>query len=188
MHPWEWPTRPWMCIHVDYAGPFMGKMFWVVSDAHSKWLEIEMVLAATSRATVMQLRRMFAIYRLPELLVSDNGSAFVSKEFEDCLKGNRIRHVTSVPYHPSSNGLAERSVQTFKNSMKKGMGNDLERQLFNFLFHYKTTPHTTTGVSPAELMMVRQLRTKLDLMRPCVGARVVCKQEKQLKGISGCIL
>ena len=82
MHPWEWPTRPWMCIHVDYAGPFMGKMFLVVSDAHSKWLEIEMVAAATSRATIMQLRRMFAIYGLPELLVSDNGSVFVRRSWK----------------------------------------------------------------------------------------------------------
>jgi hypothetical protein len=71
-----------MCIHVDYAGPFMGKMFLVVSDAHSKWLEIEMVAAATSRATIMQLRRMFAIYGLPELLVSDNGSVFVRRSWK----------------------------------------------------------------------------------------------------------
>ena len=87
--------------------------------------------------------------------------------------------MTSATYHPSSNGLAERSVQTFNNGMKKGMGNDLQRQLSNFLFHYRMTPHTTTRVSPAELMMGRQLRTRPDLMRPDVGARVVRKQKKQ---------
>ena len=36
LHPWDWPERPWACIHIDYAGPFMGKMFLVVVDAHSK--------------------------------------------------------------------------------------------------------------------------------------------------------
>ena len=96
------------------------------------------------------------------------------------LKGNGIRHVTSAPYHPPSNGLAKRSVQTFKNSMKKGIGNDLQRQLSNFLFHYRTTtPATTTGVSPTELMMGQPLKTRLDLMHPDVGAHVVRKQEKQ---------
>ena len=37
LHPWEWPQRPWVRIHVDYAGPFLGKMFLVVIDSHSKW-------------------------------------------------------------------------------------------------------------------------------------------------------
>ena len=36
MHPWEWPEHPWVHIHIDYAGPFMGKMFLLVIDAHSR--------------------------------------------------------------------------------------------------------------------------------------------------------
>ena len=39
-HPWDWPERPWMRLHIDYAGPFLGKMFLVVVDAHWKWLEV----------------------------------------------------------------------------------------------------------------------------------------------------
>ena len=35
-HPWEWPQRPWARLHIDYAGPFMGKMFLITVDAHSK--------------------------------------------------------------------------------------------------------------------------------------------------------
>ena len=41
LHPWEWPNRPWTRIHGDYAGPFMGKMFLVLIDAHSKWMEVQ---------------------------------------------------------------------------------------------------------------------------------------------------
>ena len=52
LHPWEWPTQPWTCLHIDYAGPFKGKMFLVVEDAHSKWLEVEMVPSASSSNTV----------------------------------------------------------------------------------------------------------------------------------------
>ena len=36
LHPWEWPSRPWSRIHIDYVGPFMGKMFLIIIDAHSK--------------------------------------------------------------------------------------------------------------------------------------------------------
>lgn len=36
LHPWNWPERPWQRLHVDYAGPFMGRMFFVLIDAHSK--------------------------------------------------------------------------------------------------------------------------------------------------------
>ena len=53
LHPWEWPQRLWCRLHLDYAGPFMGKLFLVVVDAHSKWLEIKMVSRATSKATIV---------------------------------------------------------------------------------------------------------------------------------------
>ena len=37
LHPWEWPSRPWARLHIDHAGPFHGKPFLIVVDAHSKW-------------------------------------------------------------------------------------------------------------------------------------------------------
>ena len=39
-HPWEWPTRPWHRIHVDYAGPVGGHCFLIIVDAHSNWVDI----------------------------------------------------------------------------------------------------------------------------------------------------
>ena len=178
MHPWEWPSRPWVRIHVDYAGPFLGKMFLVVVDAHSKWMEVEVVPAATSAHTIQKLRAMFATHGLPELLVSDNGTVFTSAEFQEFLSRNGVRHLTAAPYHPSSNGLAERAVQTFKDSMKK-VSDDVQKQLSRFLFHYRSTPHTTTGLTPAEMLMGRRLRTHLDVMRPDIAARVRARQVRQ---------
>ena len=52
----------------------------------------------------------FATHDLPEMLVSDNGSVFTSAEFTDFTKQNGIQHMKSAPYHPASNGLAERAV------------------------------------------------------------------------------
>lgn len=64
------------------------------------------------------------------------------------MKNNGIRHLRSAPFHPSSNVLAERAVQTFKEGMKKVKGVTLETRLSQFLFNYRITPHATTGVSP----------------------------------------
>ena len=83
-------------------------------DAHSKWIEIKFVTNPTSAATIEHLRSIFATHGLPEMLISDNGSVFTSSEFEEFTKQIGIRHVRSAPYHPASNGLAERVVQTFK--------------------------------------------------------------------------
>ena len=57
-HPWEWPQRPWARLHIDYAGPFLGKMFLITVDAHSKWLEAHVVDNPTSTGTIRKLRHM----------------------------------------------------------------------------------------------------------------------------------
>ena len=82
LHPWEWHDRPWSRIHIDFAGPFMGKMFLIVVDAHLKWMEVSIVQSATSNSTLEKLRGLFATHGLPEVIVSDNGTAFTSTEFQ----------------------------------------------------------------------------------------------------------
>ena len=180
MHPWEWPERPWARIHIDYAGPIRGKMLLVVVDAHSKWVEAVTVSSATSQVTIEKLRHMFATHGLPEVLVSDNGTPFTSAEFSTFMEANGIRHLRSAPYHPASNGLAERAVQTLKSAIRKSDGGvSLEAVISQYLFQYRLTPHSTTGVSPAELLMNRRPRCRLDLLRPDVSGRVRQKQEQQ---------
>ncbi|XP_038064022.1 uncharacterized protein K02A2.6-like [Patiria miniata] len=122
LHTWEWPAKPWQRIHVDYAGPFLGQMFLVVVDAHSKWPEVIQTTTATSSQTIDILRGIFAQHGVPEQLVSDNGPQFKSEEFETFLKRNGVKHITSAPYHPATNGLAEPFVQTFKNGLKSMEG------------------------------------------------------------------
>ena len=179
LHPWEWPSKPWTRIHIDHAGPFMGKMFLIIIDSYSKWLEVAPVSSADTLQTVAVLRQVFSTHGIPEMIVSDNGAAFTSSDFETFTKRNGIRHLTTTPYHPSTNGLAERAVQIFKQAMRKSQSGDLKTKLARFLLHYRTTPHATTGTTPAELLMGRPLRTLLDLMRPNISAKVENKQLSQ---------
>ena len=124
------PDRPWARIHVDYTGPIEGKMMLIIVDAHSKWLEALVVNSATSQTTIEKLCSVFATHGIPEVLVSDDGSVFTSAEFDEFVRRNGIKHLTSVPYHPASNGLAERAVQTVKTVLKKATtGTPLETRM-----------------------------------------------------------
>ena len=179
LHPWEWPDRPWSRLHIDYAGPFMGRMFLIIIDAHSKWIEAYPMNTSTSSATIEKLRQSFAVHGLPETVVSDNGSCFTSEEFGLFMKTNGIRHIKSAPYHPSTNGLAERAVGIVKEGLKKQKMGSVETKLHRFLLTYRTTPHTTTGLSPSEMLFNRKVRTRLDLVQPSVERRVDQKQIQQ---------
>ena len=179
MQSWEWPVQPWSRLHVDYAGPYQGKMFLVVVDAHSKWMEVSIVNSATTGITTQKLRSMFATHGLPRTVVSDNGSVFISSEFEDFLQKNGIHHIRTAPYHPASNGLAERAVQTLKEGLKKLTDGCLETKLSRFLFQYRITPHTTTGQTPAQLLMGRCLRSHLDQLLLDLTSHVQDKQQFQ---------
>lgn len=111
--------------------------------------------------------------------MSDNGSGFTSLEFRQFLSANGVKQILTSPYHPSSNGLAERVVQTFKATVSKLIG-PMEVRLSRFLFKYRITPQTTTGISPAELLMGRRLRSHLDLLHPDTESRIRAKQESSL--------
>ena len=104
----KWPgLEPWQRLHIDYAGPFQGRMFFVLVDAHSKWPEIVPMSSTSSAKTIEVLRNLVVSYGLPQQIVSDNGPQFVSEEFSDFLKKNGVKHIRSIPYHPSTNGLVE---------------------------------------------------------------------------------
>ena len=135
----------------------------------------------TTTKTVQALRTMFAHWGLPEQIVSDNGPQFTSEEFKQFCGLNGIRHVLVAPYHPRSNGEAERFVKTFKLAFRAMKGEDLSKRLDQFLFSYRNTPHTTTGYSPAQLLLGRRLRSKLDLLVPRVESTVEAAQLGQKK-------
>ena len=164
--PWSWPSRPWSKIHLDLAGPMEGRMFLVAVDVNSKWLEVIPMKTATALMTVQWLRTLFSTFGVPESIVSDNGPQLAAAEFQEFCKRNGIHHILIAHYHPASNGLAERGVQTFKGGYRKLSEGTVEDRIARFLLQYRVTANTTTGMSPAELMFGRRLRTRLDAIKP----------------------
>ena len=117
LHPWESPKRLWSRLHIDHTDPYLGKLYLIVVDAFSKWIEVHIVNSTSSEATIEKLRTLFSIHGLPEQIVSDNATSFTSQAFQHFTKSNGIKHILTSPYHPASNGLAERAVQTFKSAV-----------------------------------------------------------------------
>ncbi|XP_060774421.1 uncharacterized protein K02A2.6-like [Neoarius graeffei] len=177
LHPWEWTTKKWSRLHIDFAGPFQGKTFLIVVDSHSKWLEVAMVSSMLSSAVISTLRLLFATHGLPDVIVPDNGASFTSEAFKEFARRNGIRHVTTVPYHPRSNGQAERMVQTTKEALSRITAGDWQTCLARFLLSQHTTPNWSTGKSPAEMLMNRCLTTALNRLHPDFEKDMHHKQE-----------
>lgn len=167
-HVWEAAKKPFERVHVDFAGPFMGRYFFLLIDAYTKWPEICDIANITTDITIEKCREIFSRFGIPEVLVSDNGTQFTSNEFQRFLKMNGIIHKRSAPYHPATNGQVERNVQTFKNKLKtiNCTRSEIGKVLNNILLNYRRTPHATTGESPSSLMFNRQIRSRLDFMIP----------------------
>ena len=97
----------------------------------------------------------FQTHGIPESVRSDNGPPFSSAEFEGFLDYLGIVYLKGNPYWPQSNGEVERCNKTLLKIIRIATleGKDWKKELQNFLFQYRTTPHTVTGLSPAELLM-----------------------------------
>ncbi|XP_055620280.1 uncharacterized protein K02A2.6-like [Toxorhynchites rutilus septentrionalis] len=110
--PWPRAEGPWQRLHIDFAGPVDGEYYLVVVDSFSKWPEILQTRYPTTSTTTTFLRECFARFGIPTVIVSDNGSQFTSAEFRDFCEEFGIVHFRTAPYHPQSNGQAERFVDT----------------------------------------------------------------------------
>lgn len=165
-HTWQRPEKPWQRIHLDYAGPFLGTNFLVIIDSFSKWPEVFQCANTTSARTISELRKTFARFGLPHILVTDNGSQFMSAEFQTFLRANGIAHKTTAAYHPATNGLAERFVETLKKALSIAGDKPLDLALQSFLLAYRNAVHPATHDTPANLMLQFRPQTKLDLLRP----------------------
>jgi transposase InsO family protein len=164
---WEKTTYPFERIHLDFFY-FKSSNFLLLVDSFSKFIEVWEMKKTDAYNVKNILRRFFSIFGLPDLVVADNGPPFNSSEFREFLHNNNIDYKNSPVYHPQSNGLAERAVQTIKNKLKK-FCSDLKYKNLNtnqkldlILFSYRNTPTTTTNKTPSELLFNYKQKTLLN--------------------------
>ena len=129
LYSWPIPEPPWSRLLIDFAGPINRQHYLILVDAYSKWPEVFHRNHPTFSETVRKLQEIFSRFGTPEILVSDNGTAFTSAELSDFCKQNSIQHLRSPPFHPQSNGQAERFVDTFKRALLKLKGEGSTREI-----------------------------------------------------------
>ena len=166
VHPWMMPEKPWSRVHIDHAINFMGSNWLIVVDAYSKYPCIHPCSSVGTKTTTELLETDFAHFGYPHTIVSDNAPSFSSDEFKAFCRERGIVHLTGAPYHPATNGAAERMIQSFKKSLKKS-ALPPRKALQEFLMQYRRTP-LSSGISPSEILNGRQIRTKIDTLRPSI--------------------
>ena len=120
----------------------------------------------------------FATHGLPDCEVTDNGPQFIAEEFKSFLIGNGVRHLRAAPYHPATNGLVERFVQTLKRAILVSKEDGRKSGTFalaNFLRNTGQLHMQQQG----KLLNGRPLKTVIDLVKPNVSTRVIENQSHQ---------
>jgi len=151
------PARPWSKVGIDIF-TYGRKDYLVVVDYFSKYPEVEELRNKTAAGVIEALKKTCARHGIPETIVSDN-MPFSSSTFREFARYWNCDVITSSPEYPQSNGQAERHIGTIKQILRKATeeGNDIHMGLL----HYRNTPISNVGLSPAQMLMSRRLRDTL---------------------------
>lgn len=150
------PSRPWESVSADLC-EFKKKHYLIVVDKYSRWVEVKFISSLSSLAIISRLKDVIATHGVFDSIMTDNGPQFVSNEFKDFAAMYGFQHTTSSPHFPQSNGEVESAVKIAKSILQQ---DDTQLALLN----YRTTRHSATGVSPAEALMGRRLKTRLPVL------------------------
>lgn len=153
----ELPTSPWHKVGMDLFH-LKGKDYLVVIDYYSNFPEMALLSNASSASVITHAKSIFARHGIPHIVVSDNGPCFNSMEWQMFAEQYDFQHVTSSPHYAQSNGQAEKGVHILKQLLKKATDSNADPYLA--LLSYRASP-LQCGLSPAELLMNRKLRTTL---------------------------
>ena len=118
--PWPYARRPMERVHIDYC-EFKGKQLLIMIDAYSKYIWTHVMNTDTTALKTLAVLYGWFCERsgFPVTLVSDNGPQFTSQMFAEKMTKWGIKHILTPPYHPASNGLAEKAVDIVKTKLKK---------------------------------------------------------------------
>ena len=155
------PETVWDKLNVDYLGPFPnGQYIFVAIDQRSKFPEIEFVSSTSANQQILALERIFSVYGVPNEIVSNNGPPFTSKAIKQYFKQKGVKHRRIQPMWPQANAYAERFMASLNKISKATFieKTDWKLGIYQFLFNYRNSPHSTTKVPPAEMMFQRKIK------------------------------
>ncbi|XP_064464772.1 uncharacterized protein LOC135376117 [Ornithodoros turicata] len=137
---------------------FKGQEYLLMVDYTSRFPDVLALNNTSAEAVVNAYKSVFARFGIPEVVRSDNGPQFGSREFHSFACAYGFEHITSSPRYPQSNGEVERMVRTVKHLLWKSS------DPFLALMVYRDTAGAN-GFSPAQVLMGRKLRTRLPTLQ-----------------------
>lgn len=153
------PNAPWKYICGDFFGPLpSGEELLVIVDYFSRFMITKIMKSTKAVDVIHAFGEIFSTFGFPEKCLLDNGPPFNSKELEKYCEQCGIKIIHSSPYYPQGNGLVERENRNIKRVLTN---KDWKQALNDYVLVQHTTPHSTTGVPPAELLFGRNLEDKL---------------------------
>ena len=180
--PSEIPETEWHTHSADFGGPYPdGHYNLVVIDKRTRFPVVEQVKSTSGRSTCDKLRAIFATHGIPERLETDNGPPFNSAEFKEFSKEMGFKHHRITPEHPRANGEAERFMKVLNKTeqIAHDEGRKSTSAIQDMLMGYRSTPHPATGYTPYEVLMKRNVRTKLDF-KSFSGNRDINQMERNI--------
>lgn len=161
LHPIPKVERPFHTIHADHLGPFVrskrGNCYLlVIVDGFTKYVNITPVRNTQTSATIRVIRDHMSYFGTPSRLITDRGSCFTSRAFNEFIKSTGIKHILNAVATPRANGQVERFNRTILDALStKTHGQDdrtWDEQVPEIQIGLNTTIHKTTGKSPSELL------------------------------------
>ncbi len=148
------PSGKWQLVAIDFSSKTPdGNYILVLIDEFSRYPILEFTNNLTSKAAILALKSVFKQYGVPKEIKSDNGPAFISKEFAQFADECKFKHRKITPEHPQSNPMAERFMGNINKQIRCASvkNEDWKQKVNTFVQDYKATPHSTTNVTPNDL-------------------------------------
>jgi hypothetical protein len=181
--PHETPSRPWEKVGTDLF-EWEGKHYLITVCYFSNFWEIDRLYDLSSKTVIKKLKCQFARYGIPSVIVSDNGTQYVSAEFRSFMKEWDIEHYTISPRHSQANGKVESSVKSAKRLLSKCKKAKSDPYLA--LLELRNVPSQGIGSSPAQRLHSRRTRSFLPMSHKLLlprGSEIINNEKEKMKSL-----
>ena len=180
----ELPQKPWDEVSIYFLGSIEGtNYFMVVIDDYSRYPIVEPLTSLSAKAVIPRLERIFSMFGIPSVCRTDSGPPFQGDEFRQFAKQMEFKHRRITPLNPRANSVVERFMSPLQKAIKSAVieGRDYKQEINKFLRNFRACPHPSTGLSPAEIMFNRPMKTLLPQFSVKLNDEQIRKRDTEAK-------